>query len=96
MTPTASALTHSPKPTFSISGLTLQNRIAEGNPEIADRVEQAIYEACAFVAESPMRGHSRTDLTRRAALLDSDSLAQLYDRVSARDFSRSDFRRSTR
>ena len=32
---------------------------------IANRVEHAIYEACAFVAEAPMRGHSRSDLTRR-------------------------------
>jgi hypothetical protein len=28
-------------------------------------VEQAIYDACAFVAEAPMRGHSRSDLTSR-------------------------------
>jgi plasmid stabilization system protein ParE len=37
--------------------------IAENNEEAADRVEQAIYAACAFVAEAPMRGHSRPDLT---------------------------------
>jgi len=29
----------------------------------ADRVEQAIYDACAFVAEAPVRGHSRSDLS---------------------------------
>jgi antitoxin ParD1/3/4 len=28
-------------------------------------VEQAIWNACAFVAEAPMRGHSRADLTAR-------------------------------
>ena len=28
-------------------------------------MEQAIYEACSFVAEAPTRGHSRSDLTRR-------------------------------
>jgi plasmid stabilization system protein ParE len=39
--------------------------IAQDNEDAANRVEQAIYEACAFVAESPMRGHSRTDLTVR-------------------------------
>jgi plasmid stabilization system protein ParE len=33
--------------------------------ETANRVEQAIYDACAFVAEAPMRGHSRSDLTSR-------------------------------
>jgi plasmid stabilization system protein ParE len=30
------------------------------------RVEQAIYDACAFIAESPMRGHARPDLTGRS------------------------------
>ncbi len=36
------------------------------NSEVtASRVEQAIYDACAFVAEAPMRGHSRSDLTSR-------------------------------
>ena len=39
--------------------------IAEGSEDAADRVEQAIYDACAFVAEAPMRGHSRPDLTTR-------------------------------
>ncbi len=33
--------------------------------ETANRVEQAIYDACAFVAEAPMRGHTRSDLTSR-------------------------------
>jgi plasmid stabilization system protein ParE len=31
----------------------------------ADRVEQAIYEGCGFLAEGPLRGHSRPDLTNR-------------------------------
>jgi antitoxin ParD1/3/4 len=39
--------------------------IAKDSEPAADRVEQAIYEACAFVAEAPLRGHSRRDLTRR-------------------------------
>jgi plasmid stabilization system protein ParE len=39
--------------------------IAEASEEAADQVEQAIYYACAFVAEGPMRGHSRPDLTTR-------------------------------
>jgi plasmid stabilization system protein ParE len=39
--------------------------IAEDSEAAADRVEQAIYDACAFVAESPLRGHSRPDLTGR-------------------------------
>jgi hypothetical protein len=28
-------------------------------------VEQAIYDACALMAEAPLRGHSRPDLTSR-------------------------------
>ena len=40
--------------------------IAEDSEEAADRVEQAIYDGCAFVAEAPMRGHSRPDLTARS------------------------------
>ncbi len=37
--------------------------IAEDSETAADRVEQAIYDACAFVAEAPMRVHTRPDLT---------------------------------
>jgi plasmid stabilization system protein ParE len=40
--------------------------IAEANEDAADLVERAIYEACAFVAEAPMRGHSRPDFTARS------------------------------
>jgi plasmid stabilization system protein ParE len=40
--------------------------IAEDSEAAADRVEQAIYDACAFVAEAPLRGHSRPGLTTRA------------------------------
>ena len=40
--------------------------IAENNEEAADLVEQAIYDACAFVAEAPMRGHLRPDLIDRS------------------------------
>jgi plasmid stabilization system protein ParE len=39
--------------------------IAGDNEDAADRVEQAIYDACAFVADAPMRGHFRSDLTAR-------------------------------
>jgi antitoxin ParD1/3/4 len=39
--------------------------IAGDNQDAADRVEQAIYDACAFVAQAPMRGRSRPDLTTR-------------------------------
>lgn len=40
--------------------------IAEDSEAAADRVEQSIYDACKFVAESPLRGHSCQDLTERA------------------------------
>ncbi len=40
--------------------------IADESEETANRVEQAIYDASAFVAEAPMRGHSRSDLTSRS------------------------------
>jgi plasmid stabilization system protein ParE len=39
--------------------------IAEDSEDAADRVERAIYEACTFVAEAPMLGHSRPHLTSR-------------------------------
>jgi plasmid stabilization system protein ParE len=39
--------------------------IAEDSETAADRVEQAIFDACAFMAEAPMRGHTRPDLTTR-------------------------------
>ena len=40
--------------------------IADDNESATDRVEQAIYDACTFVAEASMRGHSRPDLTTRS------------------------------
>jgi plasmid stabilization system protein ParE len=40
--------------------------IADDREDAADRVEQAIYDACAFVAEAPKRGHFRRDLTTRS------------------------------
>jgi len=40
--------------------------IANDSEDAADRVEREIYAACAFVAEAPMRGHSRPDLTTRS------------------------------
>jgi plasmid stabilization system protein ParE len=40
--------------------------IADDNEDAANRVQRAIYDACAFVAEAPLRGHSRPDLTTRS------------------------------
>ena len=40
--------------------------LAEDNEAAADPVEQSIYDACKFVAESPFLGHSCQDLTQRA------------------------------
>ena len=45
---------------------TIWRFIAQDDDNAAERVEQAIYEACTFVADSPMHGHSRTDLTNRS------------------------------
>ena len=39
--------------------------IADHNQDAADRVEQAIFDACAVLAEAPLRGSSRPDLTGR-------------------------------
>jgi plasmid stabilization system protein ParE len=41
------------------------SHIAGDSEDAANRVEQAIYDACAFVAEAPLRGHSRPGLTAR-------------------------------
>ncbi len=40
--------------------------IAERSEPAADRVEQAIYEGCLFLAKGPLRGHTRPDLTARS------------------------------
>ena len=37
--------------------------IAQDNSQAADRVEQAIYKACELLAESPLAGTVRKDLT---------------------------------
>jgi len=39
--------------------------IAEDSAKAAERVEKSIYDACAFVAASPLCGHVRPDLTSR-------------------------------
>ena len=37
--------------------------VAENSEPVADRLEQAIHDACAFLAEGPLLGHTRPDLT---------------------------------
>ena len=37
--------------------------IAADNIDAADRVEDCIYSACAFLTENPLLGHTREDLT---------------------------------
>lgn len=39
--------------------------IAKESEDAANRVEDEVYSACAFVAASPLRGHVRPDLTNR-------------------------------
>jgi plasmid stabilization system protein ParE len=40
--------------------------IAQDSEAAADRVESAVFEACAFVTESPQSGHLRPEFTGRA------------------------------
>jgi plasmid stabilization system protein ParE len=40
--------------------------IADDSEDTANRVEQAIYDACALVAAAPLRGHPRPYLTTRS------------------------------
>jgi len=42
--------------------------IAEDNVEAADRVSSAILDACELLAEQPLIGHTREDLTPRPVL----------------------------
>lgn len=44
---------------------SIWSHISDNSEGAADRVEQAIYDACAFVAAEPMRGHTRQHLTSR-------------------------------
>ena len=39
--------------------------IARDNPDAADRVEAAIYEACTLLAQSPLSGQVRKEFTSR-------------------------------
>jgi plasmid stabilization system protein ParE len=39
--------------------------IAQDSPEAANRVEEAVYQACAFLADTPLAGRIREDLTAR-------------------------------
>ncbi|HYU47207.1 MAG TPA: type II toxin-antitoxin system RelE/ParE family toxin [Terriglobales bacterium] len=39
------------------------NFISQDNPEAADRVEEAVFRACDLLAESPLAGRVRKDLT---------------------------------
>ncbi|HVP48406.1 MAG TPA: type II toxin-antitoxin system RelE/ParE family toxin [Bryobacteraceae bacterium] len=57
-----------PTPLAKADIFEIWSYIADDSEDAADRVEQAIYDACAFVAEAPMRGHSRPDLTARSLL----------------------------
>jgi plasmid stabilization system protein ParE len=37
--------------------------VAQDNPEAADRIEEAVFRACGLLAESPLVGQVRNDLT---------------------------------
>ena len=53
-------------PTAKADIFNIWSHIGDDSEDAANRVEQAIYDACSFVAKAPMRGHSRTDLTTRS------------------------------
>ena len=57
--------------------------IARDSIESANRVEAAIFENCETLAEMPLVGHLRTDLTKKAVLLwpasPYDRYAIVYD-----------------
>ena len=60
--------------------------IAENSEPVADHVEQAIYDACAFLAEGPLRGHTRPDPHRPSTpFLDTNPLSQLHRCLPTRD-----------
>jgi plasmid stabilization system protein ParE len=71
--------------------------IADDNEDAADRVERAIYDACAFVAEAPLRGPSAArPHDPFASFLDADPLSKLRRCVPARDSPFGDCRRCAR
>jgi plasmid stabilization system protein ParE len=43
--------------------LDIWNFIAQDNPRAADRVEAAVFRACDLLADSPLAGRMRKDLT---------------------------------
>jgi toxin ParE1/3/4 len=57
--------------------------IAQDSVESADRVEAAIFKNCQILAEMPLAGHLRPDLTKKAVLLwpasPYDRYAIVYD-----------------
>jgi plasmid stabilization system protein ParE len=44
--------------------LDIWSFIARHSPEAADRVEEAVFRACDLLADSPLAGRKREDLTR--------------------------------
>lgn len=69
--------------------------IAEDNGEAANRVEQAIREACTFVAHAPLRGlYTIRPHTEARAILDGFAVSQLLGGLQARDQPRSNRRRA--
>jgi plasmid stabilization system protein ParE len=50
-------------PQAALDLLEIWSFIAEDNPEAADRVEAAVFRACDLLAESPLAGRMRKDVT---------------------------------
>ena len=53
-------------PLAKVDIFAIWSYIADDSEDAANRLERAIYDACAFLAEAPFRGHSRPDTTSRA------------------------------
>lgn len=71
--------------------------IAENSEPAADRVEQAIYDACALLAQGRLRGHTRLDLRSRSLRFWTlEPLSQLHRRLPAGDGPASDHCRAPR
>lgn len=55
-------------------------RIYEDNPNAADAVDEEIRSACSMLAENPLQGHLRRDLTQRPLrFLDPSQVPKLHN-----------------
>jgi hypothetical protein len=72
-------------PVAKVDIFVIWSYVADDSEEAADRVEQAIYEACALLAEAPGRAHPPGPHQPLSSFLDVDPLSQLLCRLPAKD-----------